>query len=40
VTTLVLTNDDVFAKVVAPRNMKLDGATGVLKPIGKGWLPW
>ena len=35
--TLVLTNDEQFAKLVAPRNLKLDGATGVLKPLKKGW---
>jgi ABC-type transporter Mla maintaining outer membrane lipid asymmetry ATPase subunit MlaF len=37
VATLVLTNDEAFAKVVAPRNLKLDGATGVLKTVKKGW---
>ena len=37
VTTLVLTNDESFAKAVAPRNLKLDGATGVLRPLKKGW---
>ena len=37
VATLVLTNDEVFAKAVAPRNLKLDGATGALKPLKKGW---
>jgi ABC-type transporter Mla maintaining outer membrane lipid asymmetry ATPase subunit MlaF len=37
VTTLVLTNDDAFGKAVAPRNLKLDGATGELTPIKKGW---
>ena len=37
---LVLTNDEDFAKAVAPRNLKLDGATGQLKPIGKGWFTW
>ena len=36
VATLILTNDEVFAKVVAPRNLKLDGATGALKPLKKG----
>jgi predicted ABC-type transport system involved in lysophospholipase L1 biosynthesis ATPase subunit len=35
--TLVLTNDDVFARVVAPRNLRLDGATGALKPLRSGW---
>jgi ABC-type lipoprotein export system ATPase subunit len=37
VATLILTNDEAFAKVVAPRNLKLDGATGQLKPVKKGW---
>lgn len=37
VTTLILTNDDAFAKAVAPRNLRLDGATGQLKPLKKGW---
>jgi ABC-type transporter Mla maintaining outer membrane lipid asymmetry ATPase subunit MlaF len=37
VAVLVLTNDEVFAKAVAPRNLKLDGATGQLKPLKKGW---
>jgi simple sugar transport system ATP-binding protein len=40
VTALVLTNDDTFAKAVAPRNLKLDAASGALKPIGKGWFTW
>jgi ABC-type lipoprotein export system ATPase subunit len=40
VTILVLTNDEAFARAVAPRNLRLDGATGVLKPIGKGWFTW
>lgn len=40
VTALVLTNDEAFAKAVAPRNLKLDAATGALKPIGKGWFTW
>ena len=35
--TLVLTNDEGFGKVVAPRNLRLDGATGQLKPLKKGW---
>jgi ABC-type transporter Mla maintaining outer membrane lipid asymmetry ATPase subunit MlaF len=38
VATLVLTNDDGFGKAVAPRNLRLDGATGQLKPLKKGWL--
>jgi len=37
VTTLILTNDEAFAKAVAPRNLRLDGATGQLKPLKKGW---
>jgi len=37
VTTLILTNDEAFAKAVAPRNLRLDGATGQLKPLRKGW---
>jgi ABC-type transporter Mla maintaining outer membrane lipid asymmetry ATPase subunit MlaF len=37
VATLVLTNDEGFGKAVAPRNLKLDGATGQLKALKKGW---
>ena len=37
VAMLVLTNDEMFARGVAPRNLKLDGATGQLKPLKKGW---
>lgn len=37
VATLILTNDEAFAKAVAPRNLRLDGATGQLKPLKKGW---
>jgi phospholipid/cholesterol/gamma-HCH transport system ATP-binding protein len=40
VTVLVLTNDDDFAKAVAPRNLKLNGATGELKSMSKGWFTW
>jgi ABC-type transporter Mla maintaining outer membrane lipid asymmetry ATPase subunit MlaF len=40
VTMLVLTNDEAFAKAVAPRNLTLHGATGDLRRIGKGWLSW
>jgi ABC-type transporter Mla maintaining outer membrane lipid asymmetry ATPase subunit MlaF len=36
-TTLVLTNDEAFAKAAAPRNLKLHGATGELKPLKKVW---
>lgn len=39
-TALVLTNDDAFARAVAPRNLRLDGATGALKVMRKGWLTW
>jgi predicted ABC-type transport system involved in lysophospholipase L1 biosynthesis ATPase subunit len=35
-TALILTNDDEFARIVAPRNLKLHGATGELKPLRKG----
>jgi ABC-type transporter Mla maintaining outer membrane lipid asymmetry ATPase subunit MlaF len=38
VTMLVLTNDDEFAKAVAPRNLRLHAATGELKRVGRGWL--
>lgn len=37
-TTLVLTNDDRFGRLVAPRNLTLHGATGELKPLRRGWL--
>ena len=37
IAALILTNDEVFGKAVAPRNYKLDGATGALKPLKKGW---
>jgi ABC-type transporter Mla maintaining outer membrane lipid asymmetry ATPase subunit MlaF len=37
VATLVLTNDETFGTAVAPRNLKLDGATGTLKPLKRGW---
>jgi ABC-type lipoprotein export system ATPase subunit len=37
IATLILTNDEGFAKAVAPRNLRLDGATGQLKPLQKGW---
>jgi ABC-type transporter Mla maintaining outer membrane lipid asymmetry ATPase subunit MlaF len=40
VTTLILTNDEAFGRAVAPRNLKLDGATGELKPLRKGWFTW
>jgi ABC-type lipoprotein export system ATPase subunit len=34
---LVLTNDDRFARAVARTNLKLDAATGELRPLKKGW---
>jgi predicted ABC-type transport system involved in lysophospholipase L1 biosynthesis ATPase subunit len=37
VTALILTNDEPFARRVATRNLRLVGATGALKPIGRGW---
>jgi predicted ABC-type transport system involved in lysophospholipase L1 biosynthesis ATPase subunit len=37
VATLVLTNDDDFARIVAPRNLRLHGATGALKPLRRRW---
>ena len=37
VTTLLLTNDEAFAKSVAPRNLKLHGATGELRALKKRW---
>lgn len=37
IATLVLTNDEQFAKAVAPKNLRLDGATGLLRPLKKGW---
>jgi ABC-type lipoprotein export system ATPase subunit len=37
IATLILTNDESFAKLAAPRNLRLDGATGILKPLKKGW---
>jgi ABC-type transporter Mla maintaining outer membrane lipid asymmetry ATPase subunit MlaF len=37
VAALIVTNDDAFGKAVAPRNLRLDGATGQLKPVKTGW---
>jgi ABC-type lipoprotein export system ATPase subunit len=34
---LVLTNDDAFAQAVARTNLKLEAATGALRPLKKGW---
>ena len=35
--TLVITKDDDFAKRAAHRALRLEPATGALKPIKKGW---
>jgi len=37
VATLVITNDEEFAKRAAHRALRLEPATGALKPIKKGW---
>jgi ABC-type transporter Mla maintaining outer membrane lipid asymmetry ATPase subunit MlaF len=37
VATLIVTNDDAFGRAVAPRNLRLDGATGQLKTLKKAW---
>lgn len=37
IATLVITNDDEFAKRAAHRALRLEPATGALKPIKKGW---
>jgi ABC-type lipoprotein export system ATPase subunit len=37
-TALVITNDTAFAQAVATRNLKLEGATGEVKPVRRGWL--
>ena len=39
-TLLILTNDDEFGSAVAPRHLRLDGATGLLKAIRRGWFTW
>jgi ABC-type lipoprotein export system ATPase subunit len=36
-TAVILTNDDAFARAVATRHLKLDGATGELRPLRKRW---
>ena len=36
-TAIILTNDEAFAKAVAPRNLTLHGATGELRPLRRGW---
>ena len=35
---VIVTNDDEFARAAASRNLKLDGASGELKPLKRGWL--
>lgn len=40
VTLLLLTNDEGFGSAVAPRHLRLDGATGLLKEIRRGWFTW
>ena len=35
--TLMLTNDDAFARAAAGRNLTLDAATGELRPVRRGW---
>jgi ABC-type transporter Mla maintaining outer membrane lipid asymmetry ATPase subunit MlaF len=34
---LVITQDEAFARIAADRVLRLDGATGVLKPARRGW---
>jgi hypothetical protein len=34
---VLFTNDDAFARAVAPTNLRLDGATGELRRMRKGW---
>jgi ABC-type polar amino acid transport system ATPase subunit len=34
---LAMTNDEPFARAVAPRNLRLDPATGALRPLTKRW---
>lgn len=36
-TTVILTNDDAFARAAAPRNLTLLGATGELEKLRRGW---
>jgi ABC-type transporter Mla maintaining outer membrane lipid asymmetry ATPase subunit MlaF len=35
--TLIITQDDEFARIVAQRALRLEPATGALKPIRRGW---
>ena len=37
VAALILTQDQAFAHAVAHRTLKLDGATGALNPVKRGW---
>lgn len=37
---LTLTDDERFARLVAPRNLRLQPATGEVKPIARGWFSW
>lgn len=37
---LIITNDEAFAQAVATRNLKLDAATGELRPLKKAWFSW
>ncbi len=37
VASIALTADDVFARAVAPRVLRLELATGRLRPVGAGW---
>jgi ABC-type transporter Mla maintaining outer membrane lipid asymmetry ATPase subunit MlaF len=39
-TSLLLTQDDRFARRVAHRVLQLQPATGALKPLGRGWSLW
>jgi hypothetical protein len=34
---LIITQDDEFARIVAQRALRLEPATGALKPIRRGW---
>lgn len=39
-TVVTLTCDDRFARLIAPRNLTLHGASGEVKPLRRGWLRW
>lgn len=34
---LIITNDEAFARAVAPRRLRLNAATGALQPLKRGW---